>query len=105
MPEKTKLIYEDYKKAALLLGCDIPTIRAVTEVESGGRGFDSTGRCIIRFEPHIFSRKTSGVFDSSHPTLSFTPWRPGYPTSVIMSWQLFQVAASLNANAAVQATS
>lgn len=102
---KTKLTYADYQAAAKLLQCDVPTIRAVTEIESGGSGFDKSDRCIIRFEPHLFSRKTGGIYDKSHPQLSFTPWRPGYPAGVNQSWQLFQVATGLNANAAVQSTS
>ncbi|GAB4003292.1 hypothetical protein GCM10028807_63020 [Spirosoma daeguense] len=102
---KVKLTLDDYKRAAKRLNVDVATIRAVTQVESGGSGFMSDGRCIIRFEPHLFSRKTGGKYDQSLPLLSFPKWKPGYPKTVTDSWRLFEQAAKLNANAAVQSSS
>ncbi|MBN8825086.1 MULTISPECIES: N-acetylmuramidase family protein [unclassified Spirosoma] len=101
----TKLQPNDYESAAKRLGTGIAEVKAVCEVESGGTGFTADGKCIIRFEPHIFSRYTKGQYDVSHPTLSFPVRRAGYPTSVEHSWKLFEQAAKLNANAAVLACS
>ena len=36
------------------IGIDVPTIKAVAEVESSGSGFLSTGEVKILFEPHLF---------------------------------------------------
>lgn len=97
---KPKLTYADYSKAAKLLNVDVPTIRAVTAVESSGAGFLPDGRIIIRFEPHIFSRYSKGEFDLTHPELSYRSWKSGYPTTVSHSYQLFEKAAKLNGHAA-----
>ncbi|RIV20358.1 DUF3380 domain-containing protein [Fibrisoma montanum] len=105
MPTKQPLTAEDYELAAAILSTGVANIRAVCEVESGGRGFTVDGRCIIRFEPHLFSKYTKRVFDLSHPLLSFQPWQPGYPKGVDHSWKLFKEAAALNPNAAVMSTS
>lgn len=102
---KEKLTMADYERAAGLLDVPVPTIRAVTAVESGGTGFLNDDRCVIRFEPHIFCRRTGGIYNTSHSDCSFTPRRMGYPTSVDQSWTLFRTAASLNPKAAVMATS
>lgn len=48
---------QGYQRAAKIIGCDIATIKAVTEVESGGSGFLPDGQCKILFEPHIFYRE------------------------------------------------
>lgn len=45
---------KDYSEAAKILGISLATIKAVTEVESSGRGFDSTRRPRCLFEGHIF---------------------------------------------------
>lgn len=45
---------EQFKEAADLLGVEVAVIKAVTEVESSGSGFLSTGEPVILFEPHIF---------------------------------------------------
>ena len=102
---KPRLTLDDYRQAAHQLTVEVAAVRAVTSVESGGVGFLSDGRCVIRFEPHLFSRKTNGIYDQSHPDLSFPKLKPGYPTSVNQSWQLFREASVLNANAAVLSTS
>lgn len=102
---KAKLTIADFQAAAKRLNVEVAAIRAVTAVESDGSGFDENGRCIIRFEPHLFSRKTKGIYDKSHPTISFPKRKNGYPKSVNHSWQLFKLAASLNPTAAVASTS
>lgn len=59
---------ERFKKSAQELGCSLAAIKAVTEVESGGKGFLSTGEPIILFEPHIFWKelKKRGIDPNAH---------------------------------------
>lgn len=45
---------QQYKTSALTLCVDVPAIKAVAEVESGGSGFLSDGKPVILFEPHVF---------------------------------------------------
>jgi len=71
----TKLITEDdFINAALRIGCDVAAIKAVTEVESRGGGFDPEGFPKTLFEGHWFHKFTRGAFSASHPTLSFPKW-------------------------------
>lgn len=56
-----KLTERDYQEAASLLGVDVPTIKAVTEVESSGEGFLPSGRPKILFEGHVFWRELKKV--------------------------------------------
>lgn len=68
------LTISDFNAAASLLGVDVTTIRAVAEVESSGGGFFSDEQPKILFEAHIFSRRTNGIYDASHPNLSSPVW-------------------------------
>lgn len=56
-------------------------IKAVTIVESGGKGFYIKGKytdeLIVRFEGHWFRKFTNGKYDKSHPTLSYADWKLG----------------------------
>lgn len=54
---------QDFTRAAERLDCDIPTIKAVAEVESSGSGFLPTGEPVILFERHFFHRLTAGEYD------------------------------------------
>jgi hypothetical protein len=45
---------EKYQNAALLIGCDAATVKAVSLVESSGKGFQKDGKPKILFEGHIF---------------------------------------------------
>ncbi len=50
-----KITESDYKRVAALLEVETAVVKAVAEVESGGRGgFLSDGRPVILFEGHIF---------------------------------------------------
>ena len=90
-----------FEEAAKRLGLPVSVIRAVALVESSGKGFDASGRCVLRFEPHIFSAYSHGKFDASHPKLSnpvFSPQRFG-------GWPEYEEAVKLDANAAMLACS
>jgi len=51
-----RLTDQDFKVAAQRLGVDEASVRAVTEVESLGSGFLSTGQIKILFERHVMYR-------------------------------------------------
>lgn len=95
----------DYAEAAELLNCDVAAIRAVDEVESRGRGFQSNGMPVILYEPHIFHRYTAGRFDVEHPDLSYPKWKPGAYGASYTQWPKFLRAYRLDADAAVMACS
>lgn len=90
-----------FAAAADRLGCDVATIRAVWEVEAGGRHFLPDGSVIRRFEPHHFPREHWSA-------LGFVP-RPGeaaWRASVRLSSEsMFQRAWRLDRRAALRAAS
>lgn len=60
-----------YAAAAARHGVDVAAIKAVAEVESGGRsGFDDRHRAKILFEAHHFRKHTQQLYDLTHPHLS-----------------------------------
>jgi hypothetical protein len=65
------LTSDDYKAGADQMGVETAIVRAVSDVESGGRtGFGRDGRPIVRYELHIFQGRTKHAFDKTHPHLS-----------------------------------
>jgi hypothetical protein len=54
------LTNEDFERAATALGCDVPTVRAVAEVEARGEGYLADGRPQLLYEAHVFHRLTNG---------------------------------------------
>lgn len=96
-----KLTPEGIARAAALIGCSIPAMKAVIAVESAGFGFLQDGRPRILYERHIFSRLTDGKFDSIAPTVS-NPKYGGYNED---SYRKLYIATQLDADAAVQSCS
>jgi len=74
-----RLTETDYTSAAGSLGVDLPAIKAVASVESGGAGFGADGLPIIRYELHRFQAKTGRHFHSTHPYLSQPTLSAGAP--------------------------
>ena len=64
------LTIDDYARAADVIGCRREVIQAVAEVESLGRCYLASGRVVILFEAHVFSRLTGHRHDATHPTIS-----------------------------------
>ncbi len=61
----------NYTEAATRHGITMAAIKAVAQIESGGRsGFDDQYRAKILFEAHHFRKHTKKRFDLSHPHLS-----------------------------------
>jgi hypothetical protein len=67
---KPGLVEKDYTDAATALGVDVPSIKAVAEVETAGNAFDDYNRPRILFERHYFHRLTGGAFSAKHPVIS-----------------------------------
>lgn len=64
----------DYLNAAKELGAgiEVALVRAIAEVESGGKsGFGPDGLPIIAFEGHLFRKHTNNKYDKNHPSLSY----------------------------------
>lgn len=65
------LTEENFADVASRNGICVAAIKAVAQVESGGRsGFDDQYRAKILFEAHHFRKHTAKRFDLSHPHLS-----------------------------------
>ena len=69
-----KLTDTDYQSAARMLGdnIEVAMLKAIAEVESGGRsGFSATGFPKIAYEGHVFRKLTARRHDTAHPQLSY----------------------------------
>lgn len=61
----------DWAELAKDLSCEVNAVKAVTQVEAGGKGgFDSKNRPIILFERHQFSKYSARKFDHDYPFIS-----------------------------------
>lgn len=67
---RAHLTQADYVRAATALGCKPEAIMAVSVVESKGAPFLHSGRPRILFEPQLFGKLTSHIYDSLFPYIS-----------------------------------
>lgn len=75
---------KQYSDSAKLLNAEVPALKAVAEVESGGDGFLKDGKVKILFEPHIFWKELrklgidpatfTGADDILYPTWGLKPY-------------------------------
>jgi hypothetical protein len=102
-----RLAASDFVAAARNLECETAAVRAVAEVESGGRtGFDDKKRPKILFEIHLFRSNTKQRFDNSHPHLSAPYSSPRRRQSYAKDqWTVMREAFALDADAAVKSAS
>lgn len=100
---KQKLTSQDFTRAARVLGCDVPAIQAVAQVEAPRGAFQLDGLPTILFERHIFSRMTKGRFDRIVPDLS-NPVPGGYGMYADQHARL-GIASNLDRDAALQSAS
>jgi murein DD-endopeptidase MepM/ murein hydrolase activator NlpD len=102
-----KLAVSDFVAAANSLGCETAAVRAVAEVESGGRtGFDTKKRPKILFEIHLFRENTKHKYDQSHPHLSAPYSSPRRRASYQKDqWAVMREAFALDSDAAVKSAS
>lgn len=100
-----RLTPADIDAAARGLGVAPAVFRALIAVESAGNGFSADGRALIVFEPVIFSKLTSGRYDSSHPHVSqAVAQRGGVKGTQAERWSQLTEAYALDADAALKAT-
>lgn len=100
-PGAPRLAAGDFATAASGLGVETAAVRAVADVESGGRtGFDSLGRPKILFEAHYFHRLTRGRFWVTHPHLSQPTQKRGKPFYKWDQWGRMYEAMLLDPHAA-----
>lgn len=104
----------DFEAAAQRLGPGIDPllVRAVAQVESGGRsGFGAGGLPIIAFEGHWFRKYTKKQYDQTHPLLSY-PYKkkagPEWQTNnkdQASAWRTLRSAIELDEEAALKSCS
>jgi len=103
------LTEQDYKRAADRLGCDVPAVKAVAEVESAGSGFLADGHPKILFERHIFRRQ---LLDRGIDTArrererpDIVNAKPGGYVGGAGEWQRLDDAVQINRDAALASAS
>lgn len=100
-----RLTDEGVARAAGKIGCDEDTLRAVIAVETGGKGWDASGRLKALFEPHRFYALTSGTKRAAavKAGLAYPKWgtKP-YPRD---SYARIDAACAIDEKAALEATS
>jgi len=110
-----KLSNADYERAAKELGAgiEVALVRAVAEVESGGKsGFGSNSLPIIAFEGHWFRKYTNEKYDKDYPILSYkykekagAEWKQNNPKNDAARWKTLDEAMALDKDAALKACS
>lgn len=96
---------QDFKRAADRLGCEVAAVKAVAEVESGGKtGFLPDKRPKILFESRWFHKLTGGRFDASNPELSTPTWVRNYKGGAA-EYDRLQGAIALDRAAALKSAS
>lgn len=105
--DDSKLVTEqDFISAADRIGCDVAAVKAVTEVESRGGGFDPEGFPKTLFEGHWFHKLTSGRFTTDYPTLSYPKWtRQFYGKTWQAEKNRLEAASQLDRDAALLSSS
>jgi N-acetylmuramidase len=74
MEDRFSLSPSALASAAADLGCSLPALQAVVDVESAGRGFLANGEVKVLFEGHVFWKYTHGQYEHTHPTLCYRKW-------------------------------
>lgn len=93
-----------FANAAKIIGCDVPAVQAVVEIEAAGKGYDAKGRPKMLFEPHVFYRCLSGAKrkEAVEAGLAYPKWKKGYPRD---SYPRLMHAIEIDETAALKAAS
>ncbi len=106
MDTTKRLVEDDFIRVAEQLGCSVAAIKAVTEVESRGGGFDPEEFPKTLFEGHWFHKLTNGEFADSYPSLSYPKWtRQHYGKTWDQEKVRLQEACQLDREAALKSAS
>lgn len=92
---------DDYADVAVMLGVSVATIKAVAEVETAGLAFLSDGRPRILFEAYIFSGRTGGKWDGTHPSISSPVWNRKLYLGGALEYPRLEEAMALDRKAAL----
>lgn len=102
-----RLIDEDFTQVAELLGCEPAALKAVQQVETGGRGgFFSPGRPAILFEGHIFwtqlKKRGSNPEDyvKGNENILYPKWEKGHYKGGIGEYDRLEQSRKINREAA-----
>ena len=102
-----RLIDEDFTQVAELLGCEPAALKAVQQVETGGRGgFFSPGRPAILFEGHIvwtqLKKRGSNPEDyvKGNENILYPKWEKGHYKGGIGEYDRLEQARKINREAA-----
>lgn len=105
--EATELADEDFSRGALLLDCETAALRAVQEVESGGRqGFVAPGKPTILFEGHIFwaQLKKHGIdpvqYAAQNSDILYPKWNKKYYCGGLKEYDRLERARAIDREAA-----
>lgn len=95
----------DVQRAANTLGCEVACVKAVAEIESSSGGFLASGRPKILFEAHIFSGRTQGAHDATHPDISSPHWNRALYKGGEQEYERLEKAMALHRQVALESTS
>lgn len=111
MPQSKQLTSDDYARAATALGVPVAAVKAVTDVESNGKGFLPDGRPLILFERHIMRRQlvaAGHAMDATHYELtepSIVNSKPGGYVGGAREWDRLARAIEINRPCALESAS
>ena len=100
----TPLSKDGFAAAASEVNTDPIALWAVVTVETSGRGFLPDRQPHILFERHIFSKRTGGRFDASHPQIS-APRPGGYGKAGSHQHERLTLAMTAHRQAALESAS
>lgn len=103
-----EILDSDYTWASEFLGCVPAAVKAVVEVETGGRsGFDAPGKPQILFEGHVFWKelKLRGIdpvpLGAKYPSIVYPKWTKQYYKGGLPEWSRLETAKEINLEAAL----
>lgn len=107
-PQQLNTEFLDFEQAARFLDVEVAAIKAVYEVESGGRsGFLKDGRPIILFEGHIFWNELKKreidpeKYSSEYKDVLFPKWNRSSYIGGVAEYDRLEKASKINKNAAL----
>jgi hypothetical protein len=103
-PEQIALFAENHQ-------LEVPTVKAVIEVESNGKGFLKDGRPKVLFEGHVFWRRLKaykidpGPLAKTQPTIVYPTWTRQHYLTGTLEYQRLQKARAIHDSAALESAS
>lgn len=102
----------DYTAFGKLLGCEAACLKAVQQVETGGKGgFLGNGKPQILFEGHVFWKELRAIginpekYQSKYPNIVYSKWDKSKYSGGLGEWTRLNTAMSINRDAAIKSAS